>query len=227
MFSDRGTVGGLAQRVACRHAYALGSRKGCLVLYGRGGDQDSWFTYDDSGREIRDITDRDIPVASCATGVLWGNSTQRTNMSTLKTNAQTSLFAAGKVHLMGASAGGLAALNWAKNNPTLVQSISLVIPVIDVQYVHTNNIGGFASEINTAYGGAPADADCPAKYAANLAGIPIKIWYSTDDTYTLAATTTTFASASGATAVSMGAIAHSWTTPGLGISIGNFIREND
>lgn len=190
-------------------------------------DLDWWFSEDTLNGEIRDITDRNIPVVTMGTLATWGNSAVRADMATLKTTAQTSFFGSGKVHLLGVSAGGLCALNFAKNNPTLVQSLSLLIPVIDPQAVYDGNLGGFQASISTAYGGRPANADTPSQNAASFIGIPTKIWYSTSDTITSSSITTTFAAAAGATAVSMGAVGHFWGAPWSGIAAGNFMRENN
>lgn len=228
MVSRTETVASLPQRTAAGRLYKDGTRKGILAFFGVGSDQHQWFTWDASTGEMRALTDGSgFPVAAMGTGTTWGNSTFRTNASQLKTNAQTALFASGKVHLLGASAGGLGALNWAKNNPTLVQSIVLLIPVLDVQYVHTNNIGGYAAAISTAYGGAPVDADNPADYAANLSGIPISLYYSTDDPYTPLSTNQAFIAATGAEGYSMGANQHGWTAPWSGANAGAFFSAHD
>jgi pimeloyl-ACP methyl ester carboxylesterase len=140
---------------------------------------------------------------------------------------QTSLFASGKVHLLGVSAGGLGALNWAKNNPTLVQSITLLIPVLNVIGVDSEDRGSFSSAIQTAYGGSPTSADNPLDYAADLDGIPGRAYYSTTDAITEEDESTAFCADSGFEAVSMGAHGHFWDAPWSGINAGNFIREND
>lgn len=228
MVSDRGTVSALAQRLAWGDRYQAGSQKGAICMCGHTYDRDGWFGFDVIGGEMRDISAR-LPLGCVGTGTTWGNSSCRTLMSSLKTNAQVSLFAAGKVHLMGVSAGGTACLNWAKNNPTLVQSISLIIPCLDIQAINSEDRGSFASSVQTAYGGAPSDAENPADNPSSFRSFPIKIWYSTTDTLTTTSEVTTFASAVGSnvTTVSMGALGHLWTQPGLGVDVGNFMKEND
>lgn len=227
MVSSRGT-----QRYAYSRLYKPGSRSGVLMLFGRGGTRDSWFAFNDAlwpSGEISSITDAGFPVGSIDTGVLWGNSTMLTNISTLKTAGQTALFAAGGVHLLGASAGGLAVLAWATANPSLVKSITLVVPALDVQHIHTNDLGGFAAEIETAYGGAPADADNPIDNLADFEDFPIDLYYSTDDPYTPLATTEAFIDGVGSnvTGHNMGAQAHAWTVPWSGANVAAFISEND
>lgn len=227
MVSSRGTVGGLAQRLALGYLHKPGRDTGLIAMPGATNDRDWWFDLDASTHELREITARGIPVATMGTLNTWGNSAVRTSMSTLKANAQTAEFKSGKVHLLGVSAGGLCVLNWAKNNPTLVQSIVLLIPVLDVQAVYSGNRGSFQSVIGTAYGGAPTDADNPADYAADLNGIPIRIYYSTSDTITLEAETLAFISASGAEGVSMGAQGHFWASPWSGGAAADFMLANE
>lgn len=228
MVSRTETVASLDQRVGYGRLYKDGARKGALILPGATQNQHFWFVWDTATRDVRYITDdHGIPVASCATLDLWGNSTHRTNISQLRTNAQTARFASGKVHLLGASAGGLAACNWAKNNPTLVQSLVLLIPVLNVQGVYSEDRGGFASAVGTAYGGAPPDADNPADYAADLNGLPISVYYSTTDTVTTEAETLAFIAASGAEGSSMGALGHGWGAPWSGLAAGQFMVDND
>jgi len=222
------TVASLPQRTGRGRLYKDGTRKGILVLPGFNNDRHYWFLLDQVTRELRYLTeDYGFPVASCGTAALWGNSTHRANISQMRTNAQTALFASGKVHLWGASAGGLAACNWAKANPTLVQSIVLLVPAVDVQALHAEDRGGTAASIEAAYGGAPPDADNPADYAADLDGIPIRVYYSTDDPYTTEAESLAFIEDSGAEGISMGALDHSWGPPWSGLEAGQFFTDND
>lgn len=228
MVSDRGTVSSLAQRVGYGRMYKAGRRKGILALPGATFNQDWWFDLDQATGEMRTLTELyGFPIGSCATLEDWGNSTMRARVSQLRTNCIASLFAGTKVHLMGVSAGGLSSLNWAKANPTLVQSISLLIPVVDVQAVYDNNRESFQSSISGAYGGRPPDSENPAKYAADLKGLPIRIYYSTNDSVTTSAETLNFAAAAGAETFSMGAVGHFWGPPWSGLHVGQFMRERD
>lgn len=228
LVSSRGTISSLDQRLGTGYLHKPGRSTGAVVLFGATGTRDSWFAWDAAAYELREITGRGIPVASIGTLDYWGNATIRSNISTLVTNAQATHFKSGKVHLLGASAGGLSVLNWAKANPTLVQSIVLLIPVVDVQAVHSENRSGFASAINTAHGGAPPDADNPADYAADLSGVPIKLFYSTNDPVTTEAESLAFIAASGAEGVSMGAQGHSWAYPAWsGGAAADFMLANE
>lgn len=165
-------------------------------------------------RYLDALAESGYPSASCALDGNFGNSAMRTRITNLRTymqsaSAGTWQWASGKVHLLGASAGGIAALAWAKANPTLVQSIALIISPPDIQAMHTADRGGLAADLATAYGGAPADSENPADFAADLNGIPIKCWYSTNDSLVLASEVTAFATAAGAITVSLGAQGHS------------------
>lgn len=238
--SSRGTVGGLVQRSVVSRSYKPGSRKGVIVMAGWTASVDAAAEGVTSGVEdmfiSRDIANAGFPTISCAGDSSWGNSTIRTSISTLKTNAQSALFATGKVHLWGISMGGLAVLNWAKDNPTLVQSIAVAIPCINPQRLYDDDpLGiGISASVDAAYEGRPADADTPILNAESFVDIPMKIWYSTTDTVsTVTSEMTTFASDTGAEIVSMGAVGHSLGAP-LSVGgaanaedVGIFFGEND
>ena len=226
--SVRGTVDSLPQRYGHSRDYVLGSRRGVIAMYGDTGTRDSWYALDDAIPYFPMLHGNGFPTASCDTGVLWGNSTLRTNMSTLRTNLQTAgVFASGKVHLLGISAGGLAALNWLKANPTLAASALIVIPALNPQGIYDDPRGaGFKAEITAAFGGRPPDSECPFADPASYAGIcPIRIYYSTDDTVTFASEILSFASGSGAVAVSMGAVGHFWGAPFSEQAIAGFFGD--
>lgn len=231
MLSRTETVASLAQRTFRGRLYRDGTRKAVLAFPGASNDRHYWAnTVDAAGRELRQITDdHGFPVGSIGTSGLWGNATHRANISQLRTNMQTALAAPGKVHLLGVSAGGTAACNWAKNNPTLVQSIVLLLGGVNIQAIHAEDRGGIglAASIEAAYGGAPPDAENPIDYAADLDGLPIRTYYSTDDPFTTEAETLAFCEDSGAEPISMGAQAHSWGPPWSGPAAGQFFTDND
>lgn len=232
MLSRRGTIGGLLQRVHHGRLYRGGTKKGVIVLPGSFGTVDDYFNLNYPVLEA--IHAQGFATASLTTLNTWGNSTIRTDVSTLKTNCQTAqtpqpaVFAAGKVHLVGISMGGLIALNWAKANPTLVQSITLVIPVLDVQAVYDENRGTFTSLIAPAYGGGrPTDADNPIKNAGSFTGFPINLYYSTTDPITTLSESESFAAATGAVPRSMGALGHGSGAPWGGADMARFIAAHD
>jgi hypothetical protein len=109
----------------------------------------------------------------------------------------------------------LSALNWAARNRTRVLAVAATLPVVDLADVHDHDRGGFASEIETAYGGPSGYAEQignhnPAVHVSSLAGLRFKAWYSNNDPIANAAALTAFVDALGppATAVSLGAIGH-------------------
>lgn len=141
-----------------------------------------------------------------AGGDAWGNSTAKARISDGKTYLQGTLGAkAGKIGLLGGSMGGLATLNWAKDNLSSVACAAGLVPVSDVSDIHTNNRGSLAASINTAYStwneGTYGATYNPHTYAATgLAGLRWKAWYGATDTIVIPATVTDVVTAIGATA---------------------------
>lgn len=119
----------------------------------------------------------------------WGNATAVARIGTGRSFLQASMGAkSGKVSFTNGSMGAATTLNWAGANPTLVASIVMIIPVINVTDIHTNNRGGYAGAINAAYGGAYSEATYGALYnpftqaqAGKYAGIPMLCFYGTSD----------------------------------------------
>lgn len=147
----------------------------------------------------------------------WGNDTARTAVGDALTLIQGTYGAkTGKVVVMGMSHGAAAALNYARQNPSNVFGVALFAPVVDLVDIHDNNRGGYATAIETAYGGSSGwnsakAAHNPAGNTGDLAGIPIKAWYSTDDPICTSTTVTTFITAVSGTSQSLGAVGHALT----------------
>lgn len=107
--------------------------------------------------------------------------------------------ASGKVAIVAASMGAAVALNWAARNPTKVACIVLIIPVINLSDIVSNNRNGWAYLINAAYGTwsetTKGAAYNPATQA--IAGafddIPMLIFYGTSDTGCVPSQTEAFA----------------------------------
>lgn len=140
----------------------------------------------------------------------WGNATARTAVGTEKTAIQSAGAASGKVALVGGSMGAATALNFARANPTLVASVSLILPAVDLNDIHDNNRGGYAASINAAVGGDPSAVANSSPAGADWTGvsIPMKAWYASDDAIVIASTVTTFMTARSGTAVNVGALGH-------------------
>lgn len=173
----------------------------------------------------------------------FGNDTAQTRVGQLKTFIQGTTApmkaASGKVHLIGGSGGATDAINYARANPTLVASMYLIAPLVDVEDFYSNWLNGGANgatgssgvtqaEINKAYnagvddGGTAYLAAMPSHNPirsgnqAALSGIPMKLAYSTDDPFIQVSKVTDYATAvnsagGSATLVNQGAVGHSGT----------------
>lgn len=139
--------------------------------------------------------------------------------------------AAGRVHLFGTSGGATDAINYARANPQNVLSMYLIAPATDLLGLYNSparlaSVGLTQAEMNKAYnsgvddGGTAFraampthDPSAPGNQQA-LAGIPMKLVYSTDDPAVLPSTVFAYAdlvNAAGGNAVtaSEGAVGHS------------------
>lgn len=136
-----------------------------------------------------------VVVADLGGQLTWGNATAQTRLGTARSYLQSTYGAkAGPVVLIGVSMGGLLAVNWAKNNPSLVACIAGITPASDLADLRDNDRAGHKADIESAWGiasGAPLPAGAnPATDYAGAVGIPAKAWYSTGDTLVLPATVT-------------------------------------
>lgn len=153
----------------------------------------------------------------------FGNDTARSRVGSLKTFLQGTIGAAsGKVWGFAGSGGCTALLNYARQNPTHFAALVLLNPLIDPQDFYDNNRGGTTipkTELEAAYGGSAAafaaamPAHNPARNTGELTGVPMRLYYSTNDPYIPVATVTAFAAAvntAGGTAdtFSLGAVGH-------------------
>lgn len=133
-----------------------------------------------------------------------------------------------QVFLLGISMGGASVLNWVRNwqntaagsgndfaNLSKVAAIGLILPALDMEDIVDNNRNaGVASSIVNGYSGytggwaTQGPTANPANYAAGYSGVPIRIWYSTDDPICFEPSLTAFGAACGATMTSLGAVSH-------------------
>lgn len=177
----------------------------------------------------RALAEAGVPSASFDFGgsALFGNDTARTRVGTARTYANTTWgWQTDKVLLIGGSMGGMTALRWALANPSLVAAIALFIPLVDVQDLYDNDRGGYASDVETAYGARPSDAQNPADNADDLAGIPIKVWSSSDDDLCLQSTHGAFCTASGAELVDLGAVGHNFDSAEYADDVADFLLQH-
>lgn len=202
-----------------------------MLLPGATNDHDWWKLIDDAAHpdgDITKITDAGFPVGTIGTLDTWGNPTQVANISTLISNMRSSgLARGGRVHLFGVSAGGLSAIQWARENPQLVATLQLLIPAHALQNTYDENRSGFQSVIGTAYGGRPTDDDDPLINAAELRGLKIRMYVSDNDAVTTPGESHLFAERSGAERISMGSVGHFWGAPYNGAAIADYIAAND
>lgn len=133
----------------------------------------------------------------------WGAAAAVTSLGNAKTLLQSTYGAkAGAVAGTARSMGFLGLCNKAKANPTHISCLVAFLPVVDPNDVVTNNRGGFAAAVNTAYStyveathGATYN---PTTYGASLAGLPMQLWYATDDTVAMPERVLAFAALVGA-----------------------------
>ena len=137
-----------------------GTRSGILCLHGHGADA-TVFTpaaHTNSfapGNHARALAEAGFIVLSIDAGgpAPWANNASMSAVS----NAYTWLTGAtggakpATVGLVGWSMGGLAALNWAKRNPTLVGAMELFAPATDLDYFYT--VPGYQTNLDIAYSG--------------------------------------------------------------------------
>ncbi len=100
------------------------------------------------------LTDAGYPgFAPYMGGDSFGNATSRARITDARAYLQGAMGArAGKVILLGASMGGLAAMTWLKDNMPNVACAVLIAPACDTGDLVVNNRAGMGSVVNTAYG---------------------------------------------------------------------------
>ena len=133
----------------------------------------------------------------------FGNTTSQTRIGQLRTfmlGASSPIVpSSGEMFLVGGSGGAAAILNYARANPANVAAIAATTPLVDLQDFYTSRTDATITqaEVNAAYGG-----DVTASYATHnpsasgnqtaLAGVPMKLYYSTDDPYIPVSTVTNY-----------------------------------
>lgn len=154
-----------------------------------------------------------LVVAADLGGDQWGNDTHLARIGQAIAYAN-SLGATGKPRLAGISMGTLGALGYARANPGAIAAVGVVIPALDLGDLYANR--GFSANINAAYppsgynDATMGTTRSPVKYAAGLpADLPIGLWTSSDDPYTVPSTADAFVTARPATwRTNLGALGH-------------------
>lgn len=212
-------------QIGQNHMFCCGRRHktadeavGVIYAPGGGGLETSWQVAsatnpNEVNEVIQQVTDRPgwtpgYRLTTFASNWTWGNDTVIQQISDLYAYSQSHhAFSSTKVHLLGVSMGTTCVLNWAKDNPTKVASIACLLPAVDIQDIEDHN-RATAIPIpapSTAYGNSrPPDNRTPARNGSSYLSIPVKLWYSTNDSICIPSAVTTFAAASGAELVSIG-----------------------
>lgn len=166
-------------------------KPGIMVVHGAGSNADYCLSdFGWQGRRMARIADEYPAISGDYGGQQgWGNATATTRMSSyldsLKSRPDVDN---SKYGLIGDSMGGLSILNFTAESTVKPSAIVMVIPVINLTDVHTNNRNGNRQLINNSYGGAYSEATYGAtrnpytmKATSKLTGIPMLIFYATND----------------------------------------------
>lgn len=152
--------------------------------------------------------------ASPAVGQSFGNDAAIDSFDKAWTYATATLGCrSDRVFLVGMSMGGLLCGNWARTHTSVVAGIALVTPAVDLTWVHGLS-APYPTEVDAAYTDhagylAAVSTHSPVAYAASIASVPVRIWYSTDDTLAPLSQQQAFQTAHGnTTLVSLGAAGH-------------------
>lgn len=167
-------------------------KAGVLYVHGAEGSNPggmAWMNIPGRWGVMREVSAR-APVLCSELGgnATWGNSTALARMTAAYNYLQTLPgVASGKVCLLAQSMGATTAIAWAKANPSKVDRIALMIPVINLTDVR--NSSGYQAAIDTAYGGTYSEAAFGATHnpltiaqAGGLAGIKVQMWFGGTDT---------------------------------------------
>lgn len=205
------------------------AKSGVVIAHGLLGNGNLTLTEE----YVKTLNDQQIPMIATDLGgpINWGNEDCVARMDdTISYFNSVAGAKSDNVMFLGASMGAASILNWVRNwqntaagsgndfaNVPKVAAIGLLAPALNMEDIYDNDRGGLAGSIDSAYSGytggwaTQAATANSANYAANFSGIPIRIWYSTDDPICLASEMTAFAAASGATLTSVGAQGHAVT----------------
>lgn len=186
-----------------------GSKPAILYAHGRGGTARDFFE-PSVYSHLKALMDAGYPMVANDLGgtATFGNDTAITRLGQTRTFAQSSEVGAksGKVVLFSVSMGGLAVCNWARQNKSSVACIVMTVPATELQYFHDIGILegiNAEAEIDAAYGGHSNYVNAlpthsPLTYAAEIADLPIAIFYNTDDNMANPARVEAFGAAVGA-----------------------------
>jgi alpha-beta hydrolase superfamily lysophospholipase len=220
VFATSGTVSERYAFASRRNYKADATKMPILVCPPRGQTGPEQLTPGWIGHITTALAEAGYPVLCANMGgtTTHGNAASATAVGTWKTYVQSSLGGkAGKVGLIGSSMGSLAALRFAKANPTLVQCMSLLVPNVNLQDVHDVTRTDLAAEIETAHGGTTGyntyiSNENPSSHTSSWTGFPTQLYYASNDPNFSTGVQSTFGSAIGATVTNLGAVGHDPTT---------------
>lgn len=161
-------------------------------------------------------------------GQTYANDTSMSDIGVAKGFIETELELTGnKVHLIGISMGAALAVRYASLNPTLVASVTGIIPLSSIINYYTGlPAGATKNEIATAWGvvapaDLPAGADIVTLGTAMDGVVPSRLYYASDDPLIPTADVIALGNAIGAEAVvDMGTGGHTETSVGKAFAYG-------
>lgn len=186
-------------------------RPGILVCHGADNTaQSSWASTVNwrSNRICQSLATRGFVLLASDFGGpnTFGNDLSMTRMSAARTWLTAQGCAPDEVMLLGASMGGLMALNYASRNPTAVKAVVGIEPLINLDEIRNGDTLGLRDEIDTAWG-VTYPAALPARASIHQSAnyqplidykIPVQLHYSTGDVTVSASSITTFGASVGA-----------------------------
>lgn len=195
-----------------------GNAPGVIYATGRGTDHLQAVFPGYTDYVMRALVEAGFIVLSIDAGgpTTWGNTAARNAITAAKTYLQGTLKAKpGPVAVGGLSMGALDVLSWARANPALVSCAFGLIPAVSIDQHHdTDTPPGTGAQIEASYGGTTNyAAHDPAGAPADFAGIPLALWYASNDASAPTAWTEAFLDAvgDGAEGHSLGAVGHAPT----------------
>lgn len=202
-----------------------GSQIAVIGTHGANGWTHQWFSPAGSQTAqvgpfnvMQEILRRDIPFCAIDAGgpSTFGNPASLTALTNAVDYMASLGCRADKVILAGVSMGNLVNMNWARANKAKVAAILGLIPASNTTAAHAANRGGYTAAIDAAFPPGWSEATHgalynPATYKAELAGIPTRLYYSSNDTQVLPQEVIDLAAGIGpsAEAISIGASGHS------------------
>lgn len=209
------------------------TRRGVIFCHGVGGSGDSWSQATVSTKIIA-LAEAGYPVLCCDlsavtySGSNWADNDHIAAITDAWTYLKSPFGAqTDKVGLLGASMGVAGALAWARANLSECYAVAGLVPVLDVNDIYVNDKSGLRAGIGTAYAitypaamstsaQAPMSAHDPTQFGTTaLAGLPLRLWTSSDDpvaSTTAVATTWGGKGATPYTVTDLGAVGHVATT---------------